>query len=72
MAVSGTLAGAGAATWPTGHTEASWLQGLDYRVSRGELAIRGLDIAPKDEEALPDTSLKLTSISLEGLQLGGI
>jgi hypothetical protein len=54
-----------------GDYEVSWLQGFDYRVSGGELAIRGLDIAPKDEEALPDTRLKLTSISLEGVQLDG-
>jgi hypothetical protein len=54
-----------------GDYEVSWLQGLDYRVSGGELAIRGLDIAPKDEEALPNTGLKLTSISLEGVQLDG-
>ncbi|MEH6610981.1 MAG: DUF748 domain-containing protein [Halioglobus sp.] len=54
-----------------GDYEVSWLQGLEYRVSGGELAIRGLDIAPKDEEALPDTGLTLTSILLDGVELDG-
>jgi hypothetical protein len=54
-----------------GDYEVSWLQEFEYRVSDGALVIRGLDIAPKDQETLPDTGLKLTKISLDGVQLDG-
>jgi hypothetical protein len=51
----------------SGRYAADWTAAPRLQLSQGELALRTLDIRPKDEQALPETAVTLSRLALSGI-----
>jgi hypothetical protein len=52
-----------------GEYHLNWEDAFTYRITDGRIHLRGVDIAPKDTGQLPDTSLDLNDLTIEGVTL---
>ncbi len=54
-----------------GRYRVDWSEGVDYRVSQGEIRLDGIAINPKPTTDLPDTAVALGKLKLSGIELDG-